>query len=135
MQHALRLFFMLLMLAAASGKLLNMAGFYPVVASYQLLPQPWVTPSAWALALTELLLGLWLFSGRQLRRAALALIALHLFYLLGLLQALLRGLSLKNCGCFGVYWPRPLSLFSPLEDLGLLLLAWAYWRLLQRARA
>lgn len=123
----LRWFFILLMTAAGAGKLAGMSGFYPIVASYQLLPPALVIPAAWALMLSELMLAAWLVWGRWLKPAALALIALHLFYLFGLTQALLRGLALQNCGCFGVYLARPLTLFSPLEDLSLLVLAVMFW--------
>ena len=131
----LRGLFFLLMAAAGIGKLLDMPGFYPIVASYQLLPALLVAPAAWALTLSELALAAWLAWGRHLRWAAAALVAMHLFYLLGLLQALLRGLTLKNCGCFGVYLARPLSWYSPLEDLALLLLALAFWQLARRRPA
>ena len=119
----LRGFFFLLMAAAGAGKLADMPGFYPVVASYQLLPPSLVAPSAWALMLCELLLAAWLLWGRRLPLAGLALILMHLFYLFGLVQALARGLALDNCGCFGVYFARPLTLYSPFEDVFLLTLA------------
>lgn len=128
----LRGFFILLMAAAGTGKLLDLPGFYPIVASYQLLPKLLVPPAAWALTLSELLLAAWLLSGRALREAGLALIAMHLFYLFGLAQALLRGLQLDNCGCFGVYFARPLTLWSPVEDAALLALSLAFWRLAGR---
>lgn len=130
--NPLRGFFVLLMFAAGTGKLLDMSGFYPVVASYRLLPEVLVIPSAWALTLGELLLAVWLVWGRWLKWAALAVIAMHLFYLLGVSQALLRGLELDNCGCFGVYLARPLRWYTPLEDLALLVLSGWFWVLSKR---
>ena len=131
----LRGFFILLMAAAGLGKLADMPGFYPIVASYQLLPDLLVVPSAWALMLSEVSLAAWLVWGRALWLAGLALIAMHVFYLLGLTQALLRGLTLDNCGCFGVYFSRPLTWFSPLEDVCLLALAVLFWIQARRAPA
>ncbi len=31
--------------------------------------------------------------------------------------SLLRRLQLSNCGCFGVFFPQPLTWHSPIEDL------------------
>ena len=123
----LRLLFAALLLVTGGAKLLDIEGFAAVVDSYALLPALLITPSTWALAIMEIGLGLWLLSNRRLGAAAVLLIALHLLYLLWLMVALARGLSLPNCGCFGVYWPRPLTWFSPLEDLALLLLATLLW--------
>lgn len=123
----IRWFFILLMAAAGIGKLADMPGFYPIVAGYQLLPSALIVPSAWALTLSELALAGWLLSGLRLPNAALVLIGMHLFYLLGVSQALWRGLALQNCGCFGVFFGRPLSGYTPLEDIFLLTLALVYW--------
>ncbi len=124
----LRLWFVLLLAVTGLAKLINMPGFYPVVASYQVLPSALIVPSAWLLALLELLLALWLATRWQARWAALLLVGLHLLYWFWLLAALLRGLKLDNCGCFGAYWARPLTWYSLLEDGVLLLLALWLWR-------
>jgi uncharacterized membrane protein YphA (DoxX/SURF4 family) len=125
---ALRLFFAVLLLITGSAKLLDIHGFIGIVHSYAMLPAALTPPSAFSLAVGEIILGLWLFSRWKPRAAAVALIALHMLYLLWLLAALARGLSLPNCGCFGVYWPRPLTWQSPLEDMALLLFAIMLWR-------
>lgn len=127
-QYLLRGFFVLLMASTGIAKLLDMQGFYAIVTSYQTLPVALVPFCAWVLALTETGLALWLLSGRAMRRAAVTIILLHLMYLAWQLFALYRGLSLDNCGCFGVYWARPLTWFSPLEDCVLLLFAVLFWR-------
>jgi hypothetical protein len=122
-QSLVHVFFALLMLSSAAGKALDMPGFYGIVATYQLLPF-WLIPLAsWALTLLEFALGFALLFRQTWLMAAAMLLPLHVFYLLGLSQALLRGLTLTNCGCFGVYWARPLSAYSILEDICLLLLA------------
>ena len=127
-----QIFFALLLLASALGKLLDMQGFYGIVRSYQLLPDALIAPAAWALSLAELALGMALgitlgsssVASLRLRPAVVCLLVpLHVFYLFGLTTALLRGLALPNCGCFGVYWPRSLTVWSVVEDL--VLLAWA----------
>jgi hypothetical protein len=130
-QMALRLlwlWFVLLLAISGMAKLINMPGFYPVVANYQVLPALLVTPAAWALALTEVGLALWLASRWQARRAAGLVVGLHALYWFWLLAALLRGLALSNCGCFGAYWARPLTLYSLLEDGILLAMSLWLWR-------
>lgn len=129
----LRVGFCALMFAAAFGKLFDMAGFAGVVASYRLAPDALVLAGAWALALAELGMGLWLAAALAPRLAAQAVIAFHIFYLLGLASALLRGLELPNCGCFGMFWARPLSLQSLVIDLLLLALAVWLWKTAPRA--
>jgi Methylamine utilisation protein MauE len=134
----LRAFFALLLVASGVAKLLDMPGFVAVVDSYRVLPAPLLAPSAWALALFELALGLAVAltprGSNALRLASLWLLLLHGLYLLWLGAALWRGLNIPNCGCFGVYWPRPLALGTLLEDSLLILLALALCGLAWRAR-
>ncbi len=125
----LRMLFSLLLLLTGGAKLLDMNGFVAVVASYRVLPEALLSLSAWSLTVCELLLALWLFSGRRLRQASIFLLALHLIYLIWILLALGRGLNLPNCGCFGVYFARPLSWTTPIEDAVLIVLAVWFWRL------
>jgi hypothetical protein len=129
----IRWFFVVLMAASAIGKLADMPGFFAIVATYDVLPAPLIPVAASLLALFELTLAGWLAIGRQLRRVAEALIALHAVYLVWLLVALVRGLAIANCGCFGVYWPRPLTRLTPLEDILLMALAVLLWKTSQGA--
>jgi hypothetical protein len=82
------------------------------------------------LALGEVVVAAWLLARFRPRLAAVTVVLLHMMYLVWLLVALLRGLEISNCGCFGVFWARPLTWYSPLEDLVLVGLAILYWRLL-----
>ncbi len=52
--------------------------------------------------------------------AAAAAVVLHFAYGLWSAATILRGLHLSNCGCFGVFWPRPLGWSTVLEDLVLM---------------
>jgi uncharacterized membrane protein YphA (DoxX/SURF4 family) len=126
---SLRIFFAVLLMASAIGKLLDMPGFYTVVASYDLLPVAMIPAAAWMLTALELTLGIWVAVGAYLARAAILVATLHVMYFGWLGVALARGLSIPNCGCFGVYWPRPLTVFTLIEDAVLLMLAAALWRL------
>jgi hypothetical protein len=128
----IRWFFVALLAVSGIAKLADMPGFYDIVKTYDLLPAATVPVAAHALALFELGLAAWLASEdaarKSARYAAAAVIALHAVYLGWLLVALARGLHIANCGCFGVYWRRPLNWFTPLEDLILLILAILLWR-------
>jgi hypothetical protein len=131
----IRWFFVLLLAASAIGKLADMSGFYAVIKNYALLPETVIPISAWALAIFELALAIWLAAGKRMYIVALSVIALHLVYLIWLAIALARGLDIPNCGCFGVFWARPLTWFTPIEDLILLTLAIVMWRSLGQKRA
>lgn len=133
--QVLRGLFALLLFTTTVTKLMDMPGFYAVIATYKVLPAVLIAPSAWALVLTELLLFAWLVWGRQLRWVGLALIAMHTVYLVWISVALARGLELDNCGCFGVYFARPLRWYTPLEDLVLIVMAVAFWALAKRREA
>ena len=112
----LRLTFAALLLATGLAKLLDLPGFAAVVVTYRALPDALVTPAAALLTAVEIALGALLLTGRRLPEAALATVALHLGYLAWLAVALARGLNIPNCGCFGVYLPRPLTAGSLAED-------------------
>lgn len=131
----IRWFFVLLLAASSIGKLADMPGFYAVIESYALLPEAVIPISAWTLAIFESALAIWLAMAKRIEVAALSVIALHVVYLIWLAIALARGLDIPNCGCFGVFWARPLTLFTLLEDLILLALAIVLWRSVKRKRS
>ena len=54
---------------------------------------------------------------KEFKYSALVAAGLNGFYAVWMTMSLLRGLELSNCGCFGVFFPRPLTWFSPMEDL------------------
>ncbi len=105
------------LLAAAGGKLLDIRGFARVLETYRAFPEGSLFPLALALALSELALALWLFSGLALAVAAAVAAVMHFVYALFAAASVLRGLQLANCGCFGVFWPRPLGWSTVLADV------------------
>jgi len=131
----IRWFFVLLLAASGIGKLADMPGFYALVKSYALLPETVIPVSAWALAIFELVLAIWFALGKRIYVAAILVIALHFVYLAWLATALARGLKILNCGCFGVFWARPLTWFTLVEDLILLALAIVLWRSIGQKRS
>jgi hypothetical protein len=114
---ALRIFIALVLLATAGGKLFDVPGFARVLATYELLPESLLIPLAVAVPLAELALAIWLLSGRRILGAAVASVAMHLAYTAWSAAAILRGLKLANCGCFGVFLARPLGWGTVAEDL------------------
>jgi Methylamine utilisation protein MauE len=105
------------LLASAAGKLLDIAGFSSVLKTYEAFPDGILLPLAIAIPLAELALALWLFSGQFLAAAAITSVVMHLAYAVWSAVSVLRGLRLSNCGCFGVFWPRPLGWTTVAEDL------------------
>ena len=101
-QRLSQAFFSVLLFASSLGKLFDMPGFYGIVQSYQLLPAVLVPFAAWSLAITELSICILLATRNMSTQNLIArswvkhtiqlLIALHVFFLLGLpLGALLAG--------------------------------------------
>ncbi len=113
----LRVFLGLVLLATALGKLADIRGFAGVLRAYEAFPEASLFPLAAAIAIAELALALWLFSGRRLEGAALAALVVHVVYAAWAVLSLARGLRLENCGCFGVFLPRPLGWTTVAEDL------------------
>lgn len=104
-------------MASAVGKSLDLRGFAQVLETYQAFPTELLIPLGLLVTSIELALGIWLLSGWRLISAAQASIALNAGYAVWLSISLGRGLTLSNCGCFGVFFPQPLTWLSPLEDL------------------
>lgn len=123
LQIILRFLFIALMLTTAIGKLLDNRGFAEVILTYQLLPTvPEFVLLSFALAFSffELAIGIALIKAMFLRACGLALIALHSMYTGLAVITLLRGIDIQNCGCFGVFWARPMTWVTVVEDLILL---------------
>jgi hypothetical protein len=109
-------------LATAAGKLADLRGFASVLETYWVFPAWALLPLAVAVPLAELALAGWLSLGRRLRFAALSSAVMHAAYGGWAGITLARGLELPNCGCFGVFLPRPLTWGTVLED-GILVMA------------
>lgn len=87
-------------LYASATKLPDLHAFSEDVANYQLLPAILVPVVAPAVVGVELVAGIALLLGVWARAAAAVLGGLMLVFVVGLSQALLRGIDLR-CGCFG----------------------------------
>jgi hypothetical protein len=106
-----------IVVASALGKALDLPGFVEVLRTYDAFPEGALTIMALLITFAEFLVGGWVLSGWRLRSGALVAALLNAGYMIWTSSALLRGLSLENCGCFGVFLPLPLTWISPLSDL------------------
>lgn len=130
----LRLGLGLLLLATGLGKLLDVPGFIEVIGTYELgLGSVARTVAAWSIVAIELWLGLWLVAWRRPTAAAACAVVLNLGYTVVLADALRRGLQLSNCGCFGVFFPSPLTWLSPLESAATAAPCAVLWNLLRNS--
>ena len=114
--------------ATALGKALDVAGFARILGTYELFPDMLLIPLAPGIIALEFLIAVGLMREETRRLAAMGAMWLAAGNGLLLSFTLWRGIAWQNCGCFGVFLARPLTLLSPLEDVVLLLMAWFVWR-------
>ncbi|MES2710561.1 MAG: MauE/DoxX family redox-associated membrane protein [Pseudomonadota bacterium] len=119
----------LVFLATGLGKALDVAGFAAVLGTYRLLPADLLGPVAALVVAVELAIVAGLVRPRWRRGAAVAAALVAAGNATVLVATLARGITLENCGCFGVFLARPLSWAMPAEDLALFALAWVVARL------
>ena len=110
-------------LATGLGKALDVVGFALVLHDFRIFPDALLMPVALGVIGLEFAIAIGLTRARQRALAALAAGLLAIINALVLSFTLWRGIPLENCGCFGVFLARPLTLYSPLEDVVLLGLA------------
>ena len=92
---------------AGSDKLRDPLSFADSVAAFGMLPSILITPFALGLPMFEVLCGALVVVPRTRRLGALALALVTAMFLIALVSALARGLTL-DCGCFGTGAPsRP----------------------------
>lgn len=79
--------------------------------------------AAWAntllahgLPFIELATGICLVARLQVRLVASIAVGLHVMLLSSVLITLARGITVPNCGCFGVFLARPLNSLTAVED-------------------
>lgn len=113
---------------AAAVKLLAPAEeFAYAIETYKVLPPALTLPPAHVLPWVELLAGVFLLAGLYTRGAALAVGGMLVFFELLMAQAMLRGLEVTNCGCFGSGAAIPIQVEFCL-NLVTLFCAWLAWR-------
>ena len=120
------------LIAAGALKVVDPAASVQAVRGYRLLPAAAETLLGWGLPFVEIALGLLLAAGAFTRVAALLTAGLLSAFILAVVSAAARGLSI-DCGCFGgggeVASGQTAYGAEIARDLGLLALAvWLAWR-------
>ncbi|HBE88071.1 MAG TPA: DoxX family protein [Elusimicrobia bacterium] len=104
--------------------------FAYAIETYKLFPQWMTTLSSLTVPWAEIYLGLLLAAGLFTRPVAALTGAMIIFFQLLLTQAMVRGLPITSCGCFGTAKSNPIGVELALNFilLALAVLAWAYGR-------
>ena len=121
MYKVLKYFFAALLIATGIGKLLDNRGFADIIVTYQFgIPFNLALILGLSVSLFELLLGVFILQEKKQIRNAVLTILMHFGYVFLATVTNLRGLHLANCGCFGVFWGRPMTWSTVVEDVVLL---------------
>jgi hypothetical protein len=127
--RSLQYFIASVLLLTGIGKLLDVPGFVKVLITYQAIPSWGLHLVAVTMVLVELRISEWLFRDNTLIRGAFCSLILHSMFTLWAAMTLIRGVPVPNCGCFGVFFARPLTLLTVVEDLALVLASFLLLRL------
>lgn len=127
----LRIVFGALYATMAAGQLASFGQMPAILTAYGLVADTGAAALAVALIAGELVGGLWLLARPRSRAITPVWVftAVAVVWALLAVQAYARGLTVTNCGCFGIYLAQSLNWVVLLQD-GLLLL---YAGLLLRA--
>lgn len=114
---------------AGITKVINPQAFADSIATFQMLPPQLINIVALGLPPFEILIGLMLVTGWNVRAASLAVIGLSVVFGVALGQALVRGLAV-DCGCFGSGEPSTLKTWASFGRALLLLVIsfWIFWQ-------
>jgi len=132
---ALRIFFGLLFLTTAFGKLLDNRGFSEVLSTYQILPDKGLLAVALGISLAEAILGIFLLFNKKIKICSLSVLGINLGYLILAVVTNLRGLKLENCGCFGVFLARPMTWATVVEDAVIVVFSVVFWAISKEVKA
>ena len=113
---------------------MDVPGFIKVIDTYRIIPTFLQPAIAVSMVLVELKIAENLFRKINLTITALAATALHICFTLLATLTLLRGIEVPNCGCFGVFWARPLTLITVAEDIFMVGVCVLLLKLLQREK-
>jgi uncharacterized membrane protein YphA (DoxX/SURF4 family) len=91
----------LIFVLAGVSKLVAPGTFSATLLAYDVLPVGLLRPVSLILPWIELVVGLYLLAGLFTRAAAWAAVVMLTVFMLAIGQAVLRGISLQDCGCFG----------------------------------
>lgn len=128
----LRVFIGAVLFASAIGRMLDVPGFIDILERYQILSVHALSILAVVVILAGLKIGELVLRPGTMRAGALLATLYHLIVTFWTASSYLRGLGIANRGYFGVYWGRPLTVQSIIEDIVMLLLSASLYRLSER---
>lgn len=111
-----------LLLVMAAGQLLDPAGFFDILETYDAGPDALAPMLGAILIAGEVVGGVALLTRLEVGPPVALAVAL-LWTVLGV-QAFARGLVVPNCGCFGIYLGQPLRWWVLVQDAEFVALAW-----------
>ncbi len=124
----LQIIFVILLLTTATGKSLDIQGFADVIQTYQFgLPDAIAYSVALFVILFEFGLAIAILFHFRQKINAILLTLMHIGYVFLAATTLYRGIELKNCGCFGVFLQRPLTITTVYEDLVLVIISLLFY--------
>ena len=132
LEVGLRFFIASVLLLTGIGKLLDVPGFIKVIDTYKIIPAYLQPVLAISMVLVELKISENLFRNINIKITALVVTALHICFTLLASLTLLRGIEVPNCGCFGIFWARPLTFITVAEDIFMVGVCVLLYKLLQR---
>lgn len=115
---AARMLLGIVFLVAGAEKLGALSTFGRSIDAYGILPTGLVNIAALLFVWTELVVGILLFAGAAIRGAALVTAGMLVAFLIAIISALARGMTI-DCGCFAGK-PHPVDMMKVMEDVGLL---------------
>lgn|SRR3989338_11089349 len=103
-------------LVGGSKLLAPYQNFLYVVQSYEVFPPLLQEFAARFVPWIEFFLGIFLILGLWSKPVLIALLCLVTGFILTLGQAILRGLPIDSCGCFGSWLPVPIRTMLAIDD-------------------
>jgi uncharacterized membrane protein YphA (DoxX/SURF4 family) len=108
-------------------KIQSPQAFADSIASFQLLPNPFINLLAITLPVFEVIVGLMLITSYECGLAALSVLIVTSVFAVAMISALARGLHV-DCGCFGTGEPSAFKTWLSLgRDLLFWGMAWMIW--------
>ncbi len=111
----------LMFIIVGVGKIAHPEEFAREINNYQILPIIFINPLAIFLPWLELITGLMILFGMQIRANAIIVLCMLIIFTTGVAIAVVKGLSI-NCGCYSKIAAQKVGIPKILENLGLIIL-------------
>lgn len=116
-----RIIISIMFIIVGVGKIAHPEEFAREINNYQILPLIFVNPLAIFLPWLELITGLMILFGIQLRANAIIVFGMLIVFTTGIAIAVAKGLSI-DCGCYSQIAAQKVGIPKILENIGLIIL-------------